>query len=460
MSVWLGLDAILCFLLMNITGIIYYWMFAEIADSKLRLKDGLLSALLFVGNTYLSRLDYPFIHRGGSVLCTIVMIVMSSAIVFQRRGFAWGSLSLKLLAGSLMCEVIASPMVNMLIRMGIPYEKIVLGSTLDTFRQPVTAIGSLLVTIYCVTVTMCGIHIWKKYVKQRFFASLSVNKQRMQHILIYARFGMFLVVLAMIHAMYANAYYVTLEENGMIGTEYVLVTPMFFLMSAIVFSYFIQDLRYLSQLRRNDTLERQKIVSDALLSNLRSFRHNMVNMLYGFEGAILSGDRERIVQYYQEMTQRCALVNNENIVALERIVNPSVSSVVLHALDRAREEQFPCNLYVQKDIRFNCRMADSDLCEVLGVLLDNAIEAAVQAQIQFVSIEMRNADNSLEIIVKNTYSGQVTEHALRGGKSSKKEHMGQGLRSCYEILERQKAAFLNFRISGQYVQAQLLIQMR
>lgn len=460
MSIRIGFEVLFCFVVHCCSGLIYYWMCVVIAESKVSLKYGLLYAVLFVINICSSRIEHLFIFTGSSVLCTIVMHMIVSAVVFHKRGLAWGTLTLRMFAGCLACEVASAPLVVGLLKVGVPYEKIVFGKTLDTIIQPITALGAFVVTVYCVMVTVGCIYIWRKYVKGRLFDYLSSNRQKVQYILIYARFVMFLIVLARIHSSSEAYYYLTLEENRMVSTEYVRAALMFFVLVAIVVSYFAQDLKYLSQLKRNDTLERQKAVSDALLSNLRSFRHNMVNILYGFEGVILSGNRERIAQYYQEMTQRCALVNNENIVALERVANSSVNSVLIHALDRARENQLPCNLYVQKDIRVDCRMANSDLSEVLGVLVDNAIEAAMQATVQFVSIEMRNVDKSLEILIKNTYDGQVTESDLYRGRSSKKEHMGQGLKSSYEVLDRQKTAFLNFRISGQYVQAQLLIQMK
>jgi molecular chaperone DnaK (HSP70) len=87
-----------------------------------------------------------------------------------------------------------------------------------------------------------------------------------------------------------------------------------------------------------------------------------------------------------------------------------------------------------------------------------ANEAADQAEERRVTVELRNVESSLEIIVKNTYAGEVTPDALtRGGQSSKEGHEGQGLSSCYHILSKRRGAFLNFWVTGQYVQAQLLL---
>jgi hypothetical protein len=67
--------------------------------------------------------------------------------------------------------------------------------------------------------------------------------------------------------------------------------------------------------------------------------------------------------------------------------------------------------------------------------------------------------DALEIIIRNTYAGEIGPESLTAGGSSTKEgHEGQGLRSCYHILGRRRGAFLNFWVSGQYVQAQLLLE--
>ena len=240
--------------------------------------------------------------------------------------------------------------------------------------------------------------------------------------------------------------------------KYIALIITVALMLGVAISYAVQDIRYIVQSQRLNTLEQQQAISNSLLQNLRYFRHNMVNMLYGLEGELISGDRKTVTAYYQQMREKCMLVNNENIAALERVTSPSVSAVLLRGVDRARQLNLPMNLYVQEKVFFGRALSEADLCQVLGVLQDNAIEAADKAEERFVSIEIRGVENSVEIIVKNTYSGEVTPESLtRGGQSTKEGHEGQGLSSCYQILSRRKGAFLNFWVTGQYVQAQLLM---
>ena len=152
------------------------------------------------------------------------------------------------------------------------------------------------------------------------------------------------------------------------------------------------------------------------------------------------------------------MVNNENISALEKITNPSVSALMLHAIDKARMMNLPINLYVQEGILFPHTLGDADLCQLVGVLMDNALEAANQAAQRYVIVELRNVEDALEMIVSNTYAGNITiEQLSQGGVSTKEGHAGQGLASCYHILSRKRNAHLNFWVTGQYVRAQLLL---
>lgn len=223
-------------------------------------------------------------------------------------------------------------------------------------------------------------------------------------------------------------------------------------------SYFVRDLKYIAQVQRNETLEHQKQISDALLGNLRFFRHNLINLLYGFEGAILSGDIGEMQAYYRDMTQRCAMVNNENVVALEKIDCLPLGALILHGIDCAQAQNIPFYLYVQDETRLKKRLKESDFAQIAGVLIDNAIEASARASFKYVSVEIREVDAALEFLVRNTYPEDLDPKALLTGTSRKPGDHGNGLASCREILSRYPCAFLNLSVDPQYVSAQLLVE--
>lgn len=392
----------------------------------------------------------------GAVL-VLFMAMGHAFFLYHARSREWLALTGKLMLSNIGMEFICAFLVVFInLTTGVSSRSMQFLTLEDLTNPLILAWNSSLTCICCCLITL-WVLAWRGFIAR--LSSHSLNT-RLRSLGIYIRLISMLLTGGLMIG-FASISVKLIAESLYFDHVYPLyLFPLTFTMLflSVCMSYFFQDIRYLKQLRRSETLEHQIAISSSLLTSLRTFRHNMINMLYGFEGAILSGDTQVIRDYYRELTERCALVNNENVVALERIGHHAVSSLLLRFLERAQEESLPVNLYVQSGLRIPRTLPDTELCEVLGVLLDNALEAAVHAQVRHVSVEMRNVDGSTEIIVKNTYTGAVSEAQLtRASLSTKPGHSGHGLDSCRALLERRKKAFLNMQVGVQYVCAQLLI---
>lgn len=220
--------------------------------------------------------------------------------------------------------------------------------------------------------------------------------------------------------------------------------------------YIIQDLRTQMLTRQNNSLTQQQSAYDALLTDVRVFRHNIANMLYGFEGKILSGNVEEIRGYYEQMARECARINNENAVALGYIRNGAASALLLNKIRAANEEKIP--IYVTVEERLSWRgLRDRDMCQLLGALIDNAIEATRGAATPYVAIEICNVAGDMEIIIRNTFEDGADLGFLTGAlKSTKEGHDGLGLSSVQGILKENKNVIMNQIQRGRYVETMLL----
>lgn len=246
---------------------------------------------------------------------------------------------------------------------------------------------------------------------------------------------------------------ITLLNASETYTEMFGYYPLLLVMLLISVHYFVQDICYLRQLHHHNDLEQQQRVDDALLKNIRVFRHNISNMLFGFGGLLLSGRTNEIQAYYDEMVQRCRLIHNENIVMLQNLTSPALTGLILHQIDTANQQEIPIDIYIQKGVH-RCGLSDAQLCQVIGVLLDNAREAAQESETPYMALEMRNIGHSFEVIVRNTFCLPPPENFQH---STKIGHEGIGLQSVRDILKRNAHAHLNLRVEGQYVIAQLII---
>ena len=453
---WAGNLLLYAFTTMPVAMLIYP-LIRYIVDVPFQMRDFVLVTLLMCLNFVTNRLLTLWIN-GLNIVSSLLFFFITYWFLLKQRGWRCLFAMVKTVVALSVMELLCMLVFTVMGLLGFDQNKLMVLSVTDLFQMENMFFYSVLNSISILILLGC-IRLWNHLRRPKEETPRQPSRNWLYARSILRLLGLIVSSLGMLTMPFT-----LFGQRSLIGfiidnrDEYVLLTLLCAILMTIAFSYMVQDIRYIIQWQRLTTLEQQQAISKSLLENLRFFRHNMINMLYGLEGVIIGGDRETVTEYYNEMRERCALVNNENIIALERVSNPSVSAVLLRGVDKARQLNLPINLYVQPEVRISRVLSDSELCQVLGVLQDNAIEAAATAEEQHVSIEMRNVDNGLEILVKNTYAGEVSPETLtHGGQSTKEGHEGHGLSSCYDILKRRKGAFLNFWVTGQYVQAQLLL---
>ena len=458
-SIWTFVAKLLLYLLFTLPELmLLYPVMRRTAKVPVRLRDFLLCTLLMACNIVTNRLLALWVS-GLNILSSIFWFFVLVRFVFRKRGWQCLVILVKTVVFLSIMEALCMLIFTLMGALGLDQNKLMVTDINDLFKAENMFYFSLL-NFTSILLLWLGMMGWGRI--RSYFSRQKTEPARQQGLLLRALLRLSVLILTSLGML--TLPFVLFSDQSLIEflitnrNEYILLTICSAGLMLVALSYMLQDIRYIIQLQRLNTLEQQQAISNSLLQNLRFFRHNMVNMLYGLEGVLISGDRDKVTAYYNEMREKCALVNNENILALERVANPSISAILLHGVDKARQLNLPMNLYVQEQVQFGRTLSDADLCQVLGVLLDNAIEAADKADERHVTVELRNVENSLEVIVKNTYAGEVSPEKLTmGGASTKEGHEGQGLRSCYHILSRRKGAFLNFWVTGQYVQAQLLL---
>lgn len=298
---------------------------------------------------------------------------------------------------------------------------------------------------------VCGAIMLARRLLRRKQTQVGQRQQRLFGV--YFRMVMLLVT-ALVN-LYTITKYLVASDFWDHMDEYFGVLLACVLLIVITRVYFVRDLAYLSQLKRNQTLEYQQRMSDALLKKLRYFRHNLVNMLYGFEGTMLSGDVETVRAYYQQMVRRCTMINNENVLAIQRVQSPALGAMLLNKVDAAQQKGVPIYVYVAEAFEPSRAFSESELAEALGALLDNATEAVALADAPYISLSMQNDGRNADIVVKNSFAGELPQGPFTPSASGKEGHEGIGLASCMALVEKRPDALLNTTVDGQYFMAQL-----
>lgn len=172
---------------------------------------------------------------------------------------------------------------------------------------------------------------------------------------------------------------------------------------------------------------------NSLHDNIRGFKHDFFNMVQSIGGYIATDNIEGLKAYYKDLLEDCQINNNLSILNPELINNPAIYSLLADKYYKAEEMGIKLNLEVMADLsKLNIKIYE--LSRILGILLDNAIEAANKCENKIINITFRNdkLKNKVLIIVQNSYINKDIniDRIFEKGFSSKQDdenHQSHGL---------------------------------
>lgn len=100
------------------------------------------------------------------------------------------------------------------------------------------------------------------------------------------------------------------------------------------------------------------------------------------------------------------------------------------------------------------------VCKIVGILIDNAIEAAVDTKEKFILIEMFKQKNTLNIIIENSFNNNVDLNDInKKGFSTKGKNRGYGLHIVNKLVKSSDDIFFKQSISNSKFLSELKITL-
>ena len=180
-----------------------------------------------------------------------------------------------------------------------------------------------------------------------------------------------------------------------------------------------------------------------LHDGMREFKHDFHNIIQGIGGYIETNNMEGLKKYYSQLLKDCNRVNNLTALNPSIINNPAIYNIMANKYHKADEIGVQINLGVFIDLNeIEKNMKIYEFTRILGILMDNAIEASSECENKVVHVSFRKEEkrNRLVMVIENTYANKDIDINRIFDKDfstkSKKTNSGLGLWEIRQILKK------------------------
>ena len=257
------------------------------------------------------------------------------------------------------------------------------------------------------------------------------------------RMALFLFVLLYV----MEAFY--LLQRGLQPAYFPLYYVLVLVMAALAAGLVVYLAQWLDAVRKMEAqqgvIAQQQLYEqelEAIRREVRAFRHDYKNMLAGLSQAG-AGETEALCAALSELDAGFDRRIGEKIQVSTQIGNlriPQVRSLLLSKLTAMGERGVDCRLEVLYPVE-RVGMDVWDFVRCLGILLDNAAEAALETETPWVEIVLLAQGEALSLRVSNPYAGRIDPVKMwEEGWSTKGEGRGLGLPGYQRILEEYRNA--------------------
>ena len=191
-------------------------------------------------------------------------------------------------------------------------------------------------------------------------------------------------------------------------------------------------------------LEQEKMYNKTLQilhDNIKAFKHDFSNIIAGIGGYVETNDINGLKKYYHQLLQDCKQVNNLSSLNPNTINNPAIYAVLANKYYKA--DNLGIKISLESFIDFNkLNMEIYEFTRILGILMDNAIEASSECSKKLINVIIRNdpRQNRQLLIIENTYKDKDinVDKIYEKGYSTKLNNTGLGLWEVNKIISKHK----------------------
>ncbi len=228
-------------------------------------------------------------------------------------------------------------------------------------------------------------------------------------------------------------------------------------LSIIIFilsMFTLREMRYKRNLQEIETYYEYTLKIESINNEMRKFRHDYVNILSTMSEFIREDDMPGLRQYFNEQIvpmKDNLQTRSLKLNGIEKLKVREIKGLITTKILQAQEKEIAISIEVPDNIE-RIDMNTIELSRIIGITLDNAIEASEPLDDSLIRIAFFKEEESVTLIIMNKCDDDIPRvHELfEEGFSTKGKNRGLGLSTLKEITDNNENVLLDTVIENSF----------
>lgn len=254
-------------------------------------------------------------------------------------------------------------------------------------------------------------------------------------------------------------------QAGHTNEIYGLVFSTFRLLLIILMSFFFLKsvIRYKVEKKELTLLHAENKMLTLTADGLKIVKHDYDNILSTLNGYLTTKQYTLMEEHIHSLIHETRQITNHEKLNLETLNHPAIFGIVATKYQNACQEQIPFDIEVLTDIQSIC-FSKIKLSRILGILIDNAIEATRKSTQKYIKLSFRYDErkNASIIQISNTFTNNTLDiqKIFHKGFSTKAVKSGIGLWEVKSIIDATKnVQIFPEQFNNQFIQTIIIEQI-
>lgn len=223
-----------------------------------------------------------------------------------------------------------------------------------------------------------------------------------------------------------------------------------------------QDIEKKLKIEEYKNLQEYTIKLEDLYQQMLSFKHDYINILATLECYIEQQNFERLEEYFHDKILPTGKQFSKDTASLGRLANVQIlelKSLLYQKLMRASSLHLQLNIDIPTSLTSIDSIDPIDLSRLVGIFLDNAIEAASETEEKYLFCGLlQNEDNTIICLTNSCNIKDIPVEILyKNGFTTKDTGHGIGLSNAKQILNKYPEILLYTKCKDNYFTQELHI---